>query len=146
MEMGTSFEKLFEDDFKPRITKELQKAILLIFKEFNKHNEKYTNDPKAKIELDQLRNQIFYEGVMTDNQCFVNIAYDLDEIICNDNLGVFEEIVERWEHILNSNDNQCMAKHCEIKRTFIEKIKWYDIFKEKTKNFTDVNGWSTRKN
>lgn len=131
-------------DFKPSITKKLQQAVLLIFKDFEKNLDKYTENPQAKIELDQFRNQIFYEGIITDNSCFINIAYDIDEIICNDNLGVFSELVERWEHIVKSEKNQCMAKHHNPEYTFFEKLEWHNIFKEKTKNFTDVNGWSTR--
>lgn len=127
--------------FKSALTKDIQKGILNVFKDIqsdpNKLNEKIME------ELDILRNQIFYEGIITNNQCLISMAYDLDELLLNDNLSIIEEIVERFENIVKSENNRCKSDHIDPCYTTDEKLRWYLHFANMTKNFTDVNGWKS---
>ena len=97
------------------------------------------------IEIDRFRNMIFLDGILQNNQCFINIAYDLDIFICDNNFGVLQDVKERLDQIIQSNDNTCKAFHAKVEYNIFDKIKWDQHFRKATNDYKDLNGWNSPK-
>ncbi|MCH8981777.1 hypothetical protein IH922_07140 [candidate division KSB1 bacterium] len=97
------------------------------------------------IEIDRFRNMMFLEGILQNNQCFINIAYDLDVFICDNNFGVLQDVKERLDEIIQSKDNTCKAIHAKVEYNIFDKMKWDKHFREATNNYKDLKGWNSLK-
>lgn len=104
-----------------------------------------TEYEKMMVEIDRFRNMIFLEGILQNNQCFINIAYDLDVFICDDNFGILQDVKERLDEIIKSNDNTCKAIHAKVEYNIFDKMKWDKHFRKATNNYKDLNGWNSLK-
>ena len=97
------------------------------------------------LEIDRFRNMIFLDGILQNNNCFINIAYDLDIFICDNNFGILQDVKERLDQIIQSNDNRCQAFHANVNYDIFEKMKWNKHFRKATNNYKDLNGWNSPK-
>lgn len=104
-----------------------------------------TDYDKMIIDIDRFRNMVFLEGILQNNQCFINIAYDLEVFICEDNFGILQDVKERLDEIIQSKNNTCKAFHAKVVYDIFDKMKWNKHFREATNNFKDLNGWNSLK-
>ena len=132
--------------YEPRIKKDSLEKMSKIFSYIYQDNniDKKEFD-KILIEIDRFRNMIFLEGILQNNQCFINIAYDIDIFICDDNIGILQDVKEKLDEIIESNDNTCKAYHSKVEYNIFDKIKWNNHFIKATNNFKDLNGWNSPK-
>tara|TARA_B110000495_G_scaffold69201_1_gene59019 strand:+ start:2151 stop:2549 length:399 start_codon:yes stop_codon:yes gene_type:complete len=127
---------LTELNFERLISKRYLKVINKLLKELTleKIDEKEVNA------IDGFRNMIFRDGIMTDNNCLINVAYDLDILLDNidknHDLGMIEEITEIFDHMIESNSWKCIANHCNVTYSLDEKTNWNNHFK--------LNGFYTK--
>jgi hypothetical protein len=134
-----------KNPFKPRIThKEVEEYRQVLSKILeNKHDNSFAGniEPNTLKLLDRLRNQLFLESILQDKQCLKSIAYDLDEVICNNNFNALNDVIDH----LGSLNNKMECKHNIIKDVHDMSIKldFYLYFKKSTDNFKDLNGWNS---
>lgn len=126
-----------KDLVKPRMTKKDLRDISENFKRCDDHSD------KTRELLDALRNQIFLDSILSDNNCLKQIAYDLDEVVINYNFDLLIDIAEHIDQVIKND----FCEHNKIfdKHTDFEKMKWLLHFRELTKNFTDLKGWNSYK-
>ena len=116
--------------FKRVISKKQLKDINAALKIFD-INEKEIDS------LDQLRNMLFLDGITSDNNCLINIAYDIDillnDIDKNQNLNMIDEITEKFDFMIENKVWYCKA--CKkykfnIKQPITKKLKWFIHFEK----------------
>ena len=105
----------------------------------------YSKHPEAEIikMVDRFRNMLFLEGQLMDNNCMVQIAYDLDQYITNGSFQVLDDVVIHIRKIAKSKNMLCENNRITDKNDVFRKWEWYNHFKNATKNFTDLNGWNS---
>jgi len=133
--------------YEPKIKNDVLEKLSKIFSYLVNDEQTLTQTEyeKMMIEIDRFRNMIFLEGILQNNQCFINIAYDLDVFICDDNFGILQDVKERLDEIIKSNDNTCKAIHAKVEYNIFDKMKWDKHFREATNNYKDLNGWNSPK-
>jgi hypothetical protein len=140
---------LFDLDnfFKPMIKKQDMEIIIKILKKAVDEELEHTFCGKPEnyliVEIDRLRNMMFYEGITQDIQCFVSCAYDLDEFIINGNFRVLTDVAEHFEKMIQEPNFTCKNNILTDQWNFLDKLKWYNHFKKETKNFTYLVGWNS---
>ena len=131
--------------YEERIKKDHLKKLSKIFSLLIDQTLTQAEYEKMMLEIDRFRNMIFLDGILQNNQCFINIAYDLDIFICDNNFGVLQDVKERLDDIIQSKDNTCKAFHAKVVYDIFDKLKWNKHFREATNNFKDLNGWNSPK-
>ncbi len=141
----TNFEKIME--FEPKISRELLELIPKIFRRIyaEQQEHSFAGNPENDVIVlvDQLRNMMFYEGIITDNQCFISNAYDLDRFIIEGSFYALTEVAEHIEEMLKMKNLICENNIITDKNSFIKKMEWYSHFKTETQNFTFLRGWNS---
>lgn len=84
--------------------------------------------------LGEIRNMIFRDGIITDNGCLVNIAYDFDVLMDNistyHDLTMIEDITSRFDHMIKTDSWKCQATHAEKTWSISEKLQWDKEFRK----------------
>jgi hypothetical protein len=142
-------EKTLEEimGFTNQFSKEIIQATIKILKKAKSEELQHTFCGKPEkyliVEIDRLRNMMFYEGIIQDNQCFISNAYDLDRFIIEGSFNALVEVAEHLELMLESDNFICKNNIDFTKRNFIDKMTWYNHFKTETKDFTYLVGWNS---
>lgn len=138
-------ENILKGIYEPTIKKDDLIKMSKIFSYFITETLPQAEYEKMIIETDQVRNMIFLEGILQDNQCFINISYDLDMFICEDNFGILQDVKERLDEIIKSKDNTCNGIHAKVEYNIFDKMKWKKHFRLATNDFKNISGWNSPK-
>lgn len=86
-------------------------------------------DQKTLKELDILRNHLFLESILQDNNCLKQIAYDIDEVIHQKNLGILQDVSKHLGE-LQAGSLVCRQNIIFDKHTALDKLKWFNLFRK----------------
>lgn len=140
-------DNILEGKYDMRFSKQVLTATAQLFRKYEKEQLAHTfcNEPELHLVLtvDRLRNQMFLEGIMQDNQCLINCAYDLDRFIIEGSFNALVEVAEHLEAMIENPEFSCKHALLKEQRTWSEKLKWLLHFEKETKNFTFLYGWNS---
>ena len=122
-----------------RFKRAVDKKSLIEINKLLKQLDKKCIDEELMDNFEMFRNMLFHDGIVTDNKCLVNMAYDFDQLMHNiDNnldMWVLQDITESFDHMIKTNSWYCQATTCnetiETNYDFFTKMK-YHIHFEKT--------------
>ena len=140
-------DNILEGKYDMRFSKEILNASAKLFRKYEGEQQAHTFCGKPELYLvltvDRLRNQFFLEGIMQDNQCLINCAYDLDRFIIEGSFHALVEVAEHIEEMVESPNFQCEHNLLKDLRTWYEKLKWLNFFEKETKGFKFLYGWNS---
>ena len=114
----------------PIISKEILISLNNVLKKLD--IEKIDNNEMNN--LGEIRNMLFRDGIITDNGCLVNIAYDFDVLMDNisthHDLTMIEDITSRFDHMIKTDSWKCQASHTEKTWSISEKLQWDKEFRK----------------
>jgi len=126
-----------------RFKRAVDKKALIEINKLLKQLDKKCIDQELMDNFEMFRNMIFHDGIVTDNQCLVNMAYDFDELMhnidTNLDMWILQDITEKFDHMIKTNSWYCQSSLCnkiETKYDFFTKMK-YHIHFEKTNFHTN---------
>ena len=118
-----------------RFKKTVDKKALIEINKFLKQLDKKCIDQELMDNFEVFRNMIFHDGIVTDNQCLVNMAYDFDELMhnidTNLDMWILQDITEKFDHMIKTNSWYCQSSLCnkiETNYDFFTKMKCHIHF------------------